>query len=71
MFACSGAVERTLRELDMVIEGGTFLKDPVLERLKSCPEAFECGKLFEKAFLRDRHPNSERLLPPTGVAMFV
>lgn len=64
---------RVMRELEMV--GSTQPHpDPIVERLKQCPEAFTAGEMIGKMFdaLRygeDRSEGAERYLPPAGVVM--
>jgi hypothetical protein len=62
-----------MRELEAV--GGTHpLADPIVERLKQCPEAFTAGEMVGKMFdvLRNGEDDSageERYLPPAGTVM--
>jgi hypothetical protein len=62
---------RVMRELEAA--GGTRPHpDPIVERLKQCPEAFRAGEMVGKMFdaLRygeDESTGDERYLPPAGV----
>jgi hypothetical protein len=62
-----------MRELEAV--GGAHpLADPIVERLKQCPEAFTAGEMVGKMFdaLRygeDDSAGEERYLPPAGAVM--
>jgi hypothetical protein len=62
---------RVMRELEAA--GGTRPNpDPIVERLKQCPEAFRAGEMVGKMFdaLRyggDESAGDERYLPPAGV----
>ena len=63
---------RVMRELEAA--GGTRPhSDPIVERLKQCPEAFKAGEMVGKMFdaLRyggDESAGNERYLLPAGVA---
>ena len=48
--------------------------DPIVERLKQCPEAFKAGEMVSKMFnaLKQGNEDSasgERYLPPAGVVI--
>jgi len=47
------------------------MRDPILEQLKQCPEAFKVGEILSKTFDRlkydrDGAENRDRLFPPSG-----
>jgi hypothetical protein len=62
---------RVMRELEAA--GGTRPhRDPIVERLKQCPEAFRAGEMVGKMFdalkySEDESAGDERYLPPAGV----
>lgn len=62
-----------MRELEAT--GGTRAHpDPIVERLKQCPEAFKAGEMVGKMFNALKHGNEdsaagERYLPPAGVVI--
>ena len=64
---------RVIRELEAT--GGTRPHpDPIVERLKQCPEAFKAGEMVGKMFNALKHGNEdsalgERYLPPAGVVI--
>jgi hypothetical protein len=48
--------------------------DPIMERLKQCPEAFKVGEILGKAFdslkyAQDGGETGERHLPPSGAVI--
>jgi len=62
---------RVMRELEAA--GGTRPHpDPIVERLRQCPEAFMAGEMVSKMFdalkyNEDESAGDERYLPPAGV----
>ncbi len=62
-----------MRELEAT--GGTRAHpDPIVERLKQCPEAFKAGETVGRMFDALKHGNEdsatgERNLPPAGVVI--
>jgi hypothetical protein len=61
-----------MRELEAA--GGTRPhRDPIVERLKQCPEAFRAGemvgKVFEELKYSEDESAGERYLPPAGVVL--
>jgi hypothetical protein len=64
-------VKRVLRVLEEATHGRANRNDPIMERLRQCPEAFKVGEILGKAFdsLKDAQDGSElgdRYLPPSG-----
>lgn len=62
------------RALEEATPGRINTNDPIMERLKQCPEAFKIGELLGKAFdsLKNGRDGSElgdRYLPPSGVVI--
>jgi hypothetical protein len=67
----SSGVKRVTRELEAVTGGNPRQADPILERLKQCPEAFKAGEMIGKMFeslkySQDKDAAGDRLLPPAG-----
>ncbi|MGA8508632.1 MAG: hypothetical protein WB762_23750 [Candidatus Sulfotelmatobacter sp.] len=65
-------VERVMRELETAIQSGATTRDPIVEQLKQCPEAFKVGEILGKAFdslkyAQDGGELGDRYLPPAGV----
>ncbi len=64
---------RVMRALEAA--GGTRPHpDPIVERLKQCPEAFRAGEMVGKMFdalkySEDESAGDERYLPPAGVVI--
>jgi hypothetical protein len=68
----SAETMRVMRELGAEA-GRTTVKitDPILEKLRQCPEAFKVGEILGKAFDSLKYSQEEvidgdRLLPPPG-----
>ena len=66
--------KRVLRALEESTHGGANTKDPIMEQLKQCPEAFKVGEILGKAFdsLKYAQEGSEigdRYLPPSGAVI--
>lgn len=62
-----------LLALESVSNGPSF-KDPIVERLQQCPEAFTAGEMAGNMFDslkydRDDAEGGDRLLPPAGLVM--
>ncbi len=56
------------------VNSASSCTDPLVERLKQCPEAFKAGEMVGKMFdaLKYHHDDSEgdtRLLPPAGLVI--
>lgn len=59
--------------LESVSNGPSFT-DPIVERLRQCPEAFNAGEMVGNMFDslkydRDDAEGGDRLLPPAGLVM--
>jgi predicted NAD/FAD-binding protein len=66
--------ERVVRALEKVIHGRASTNDPIMERLKQCPEAFKVGEILGKVFdslkyVQDGGELGERYLPPAGTVV--
>ena len=66
--------KRVVRALEKVTHGRASTNDPIMERLKQCPEAFKVGEILGKAFdslkyAQDGSEIGERYLPPSGVVI--
>ena len=64
--------KRVLRALEDATHGGANTNDPIMERLRQCPEAFKVGEILGKAFdslkcAQDGGELGDRYLPPAGV----
>jgi hypothetical protein len=72
LFGCN-RMERVIRELDAMTAESIPHRDPIMEQLKQCPEAFKTGelvgKLFDRIKYEDDAPADERCLPPAGAVM--
>jgi len=67
-------VKRVLRALEEAMHGRTNAKDPIVEQLKQCPEAFKVGEILGKAFDSLKYAQGEaeladRYLPPAGTVL--
>ncbi len=58
---------RVMRELERASTTGKFV-DPLVERLRQCPDTFRAGEMLGKMFDEDSE-GDERYLPPPGIAM--
>jgi hypothetical protein len=63
--------KRVLRVLEEPTHGHANTKDPIMEQLKQCPEAFKVGEILGKAFdslkyAQDGSEIGDRYLPPAG-----
>ena len=63
--------KRVLRALKEATRGRASTNDPIMERLKQCPEAFKVGEILGKAFdslkyVQDGGEVGDRYLPPSG-----
>lgn len=49
------------------------VRDPIVEQLKQCPEAFKVGEILGKAIDSFKYgqdePSADRLLPPPGAVI--
>ncbi len=63
-------VVRALREAK---QATTTLRDPIMEQLKQCPDAFKVGEILGKVFDSFKYGQDEiladRLLPPAGTVL--
>jgi lipopolysaccharide biosynthesis regulator YciM len=67
-------VKQVLRALKEARHGRTNTKDPIVEQLRKCPEAFKVGKILGKAFDSLKYAQHEgelggRYLPPAGTVI--
>jgi len=67
-------VKRVLRALEEATRGRTNAKDPIVEQLRQCPEAFKVGGILGKAFdslkyAQDGAELGDRYLPPAGTVI--
>ena len=66
--------KRVLRALEEATQGRASTNDPIMERLKQCPEAFKVGEILGKVFdslkyVQDGGELGERYLPPAGTVV--
>ncbi|MFZ0276089.1 MAG: hypothetical protein WA651_02185 [Candidatus Sulfotelmatobacter sp.] len=66
--------KRVLRALEEATHNHVNTNDPIMERLKQCPEAFKVGEILGKAFdslkyAQDESEIGDRYLPPAGVVL--
>jgi hypothetical protein len=66
--------KRVLRALEDATHGGANTNDPIMERLRQCPEAFKVGEILGKAFesvkyAQDGSEFRDRYLPPSGAVI--
>ena len=69
-----GAVQRVTAALEAVLNSTTVIRDPIMEQLKQCPEAFKVGEILGKAFdslkyAQDGGEIGDLYLPPAGVVI--
>jgi len=62
---------RVMRELAETGRSGARVTDPILEKLRQCPEAFKVGEILGKAFdslkyQQDDVIDPDRIMPPPG-----
>ena len=66
-------ISALLSELDRIACGATQQPDPIQEKLRTCPEAFQAGELIQKLFdtlkYRQEELENERYLPPAGAVI--
>jgi hypothetical protein len=60
--------------LEGILSGRACAKDPMLEQLRTCPEAFKAAAILGKLFDSVRYAHEEeipedRCLPPAGVVV--
>jgi hypothetical protein len=65
-----GARRRVTAALEAVLHGAIGIRDPIMEQLKQCPEAFKVGEILGKVFDSVKYGQEEvladQLLPPPG-----
>lgn len=66
--------KRVLRALEEATHGRVNTSEPIMERLRQCPEAFKVGEILGKAFdslkyAQDGSELGDRYLPPSGVVI--
>lgn len=66
--------ERVMRHLAEAARSQAKVIDPVLEKLRQCPEAFKVGEILGKAFdsLKYRQHDvidEDRIMPPPGTIL--
>jgi len=66
--------KRVFRALEEATHGRANTSDPIMERLKQCPEAFKVGEILGKAFdslnyVKDGGELGDRYLPPAGTVI--
>jgi hypothetical protein len=64
-------IERVMRALAEAAHSNSNVVDPIVERLRQCPEAFKVGEILGKAFdslkyRREEAVDGDRMLPPSG-----
>ena len=62
---------RVMRELAEAAHSEAKVTDPILEKLRQCPQAFKVGEILGKAFdsLKYRQEDffdGDRIMPPPG-----
>jgi hypothetical protein len=65
------ALQRVLQALERSRRTPTQISDPIVGRLRQCPEAFKVGEILGKAFdsfkyRQEEAHNGDRMLPPPG-----
>jgi hypothetical protein len=62
------AAQRVTAALEAVLNSATGIRDPLVEQLKQCPEAFKVGEILGKVFDSVKYGQEEvladQLLPP-------
>jgi len=67
----SAEAMRVMRHLGEAASSTAKVTDPILEKLRQCPEAFKVGELLGKAFdslkyRQEEVTDGDRFLPPPG-----
>ena len=67
----SNEAMRVMQHLAEAAHGRSKVTDPILEKLRQCPEAFKVGEILGKAFVSLKYSQEEvvegdRLMPPSG-----
>lgn len=63
-----------MRALEEAMQNDANTRDPIVEQLKQCPEAFKVGEILGKAFDSLKYSQNEdrpreRYLPPSGAVI--
>jgi hypothetical protein len=65
--------QRVTAALEAVLNRETGIRNPIMEQLKQCPEAFKVGEILGKVFDSVKYGQEEvladQLLPPTGAIL--
>jgi hypothetical protein len=61
--------QRVTAALEAVLSSATGIRDPIMEQLKQCPEAFKVGKVFDSAKYGQEEVLADQLLPPAGTIL--
>lgn len=66
--------KRVMQALEDAIQTKAKTRDPIMEQLKQCPEAFKVGEILGKAFdslkyAQNEETHRERYLPPSGAVI--
>jgi hypothetical protein len=66
-------VQRVTAALEAVLNNTTGIRDPIMEQLKQCPEAFKVGEILSKLFDSVKYGQEEGfadpLWPPAGAIL--
>lgn len=67
----SAQTKRVMRRLADAAHGKAKAIDPIVEKLRQCPEAFKVGEILGKAFdllkyRQEEEISADRFLPPPG-----
>ena len=70
----SDKVRRAMQALEDAMQNPANTRDPIMEQLKQCPEAFKVGEILGKAFdslkyAQDGGEVGDRYLPPGGAVI--
>lgn len=64
------STQRVTAALEAALNSTAEIRDPVMEQLKQCPEAFKVGEILDKVFDSAKYGQEEvltdQLLPPAG-----
>lgn len=66
--------KRVMRYLDEAARSEVKVTDPILEKLRQCPEAFKVGEILGKAldslkYRQDDVIDEDRIMPPPGTIL--
>jgi hypothetical protein len=66
-------LQEVVRALRAAKQATTTVRDPIMEQLKQCPDAFKIGEILGKVFDSLKYGQDEiladRLLPPAGTVL--